>query len=143
MRKEHRALPPALSRPVAVLVSGLVLAASACAGDSARSAEPAAGKMRETAQAVDDSVVSSLLAGTSWHLVEFQSMDDATGVIAPDDPRLYTMYLGGDGRVNMRLNCNRAHGEWFTERSSNVTSGRFWFGSCGASGSYSKRASSF
>ena len=46
------------------------------------------------------------LADTRWRLVEFQSMDDATGTIRADDPYLYTMRLNADGTVLMRLNCN-------------------------------------
>ena len=68
------------------------------------------------------------LAGTEWRLVEFQSMDDAIGVVRPDDPSLYTMRLNADGTVNMRLNCNRANGSWSFEASADGTSGRFEFG---------------
>jgi heat shock protein HslJ len=60
--------------------------------------------------------------------VEFRSSDDAIGVIRPDDPAKYTMALSGDGRVALRLDCNRANGPW----SSNATSqdsGSFSFGS--------------
>lgn len=68
------------------------------------------------------------LAGTDWRLVEFQSMDDATGTVRPDNPSLYTMRLNGDGTVTMRLNCNRARGTWSAEPSGNGESGRFEFG---------------
>ena len=68
------------------------------------------------------------LAGTSWRLVEFQSMDDATGTVRPEDPSLYTMRLNSDGTVTMRLNCNRASGTWSAEPSGNGVSGRFEFG---------------
>ena len=68
------------------------------------------------------------LAGTSWQLVEFQSMDDATGTLRPDDPSLYTLRLNGDGTVNMRLNCNRANGTWSIEPSADPSNGRFEFG---------------
>jgi heat shock protein HslJ len=52
------------------------------------------------------------LAGSSWRLVELQSNDDAIGVVRPSDPALYTMTLGTDGRVALRLDCNRASGNW-------------------------------
>ena len=68
------------------------------------------------------------IAGTTWRLVEFQSMDDATGVVRPDDPALYTMQLNGDGTVNLRLNCNRANGTWSIEPSADPSNGRFQFG---------------
>lgn len=68
------------------------------------------------------------LAGTAWRLVEFQSMDDATGIVHPDNSSLYTMRLHSDGTVNMRLNCNLANGSWSAVPSSDASSGRFEFG---------------
>jgi len=68
------------------------------------------------------------LGGTQWQLVEFRSMDDATGVLLPSDPSLYTMSLHHDGSVEMRLNCNRAKGKWSATPSSNGKSGNFAFG---------------
>lgn len=68
------------------------------------------------------------LAETEWRLVEFQSMDDATGTVRPDDASLYTMRLNSDGTVNMRLNCNRANGSWSIEPAADADSGRFTFG---------------
>ena len=55
------------------------------------------------------------LAGSNWRLVEFRSSDDAIGVVKPDDPAKYTMSLGRDGRVSMRLNCNQANGPWSSQ----------------------------
>lgn len=68
------------------------------------------------------------LKGTQWQLVEFQSMDDATGILRPDDPSRYTMHLNSNGTVNMQLNCNRANGKWTFKRSSDGRSGQFTFG---------------
>lgn len=68
------------------------------------------------------------LAGTSWRLVEFQSMDDAIGTTRPDDPSLYTMTLNDDGTVALRLNCNRASGTWSAGPAADGTSGAFTFG---------------
>ncbi len=68
------------------------------------------------------------LAGTGWRLLEFQSMDDAIGTVRPDDPSKYTMRLDRDGSVNMRLNCNRAIGDWSAEPAGDGDSGRFEFG---------------
>jgi heat shock protein HslJ len=67
------------------------------------------------------------LAGSSWRLVEFRSSDDAIGVVRPDDPSKYTMALGTDGRVSMRLNCNRANGPWSAKPASE-DNGSFSFG---------------
>ena len=69
------------------------------------------------------------LEDTSWKLVEFQSMDDAIGVSRPNDPSLYTMQLGSDGKVSMQLNCNRANGSWSAEAASDGSSGSMAFGS--------------
>ena len=67
------------------------------------------------------------LAGSNWRLVEFRSSDDAIGVIRPDDPAKYTMSLASDGRVSMRLDCNRANGPW-SSKASSQDSGSFTFG---------------
>jgi len=68
------------------------------------------------------------LAGTAWRLVQFQSMSDKIGTIRPDDPSKFTMRLMEDGKVAMRLDCNRAMGEWSIEPASDGLSGRFEFG---------------
>jgi heat shock protein HslJ len=68
------------------------------------------------------------LAETEWQLVEFQSMDDAIGIVRPHDSSLYTMRLNSDGTVAMQLNCNRAMGSWSVEAGANADSGRFTFG---------------
>jgi len=68
------------------------------------------------------------LKGTQWRLVEFQSMDDATGVKRPMDPSLYTMKLNSDGSVHMHLNCNYANGNWSATPSDDGKSGQFTFG---------------
>lgn len=55
-------------------------------------------------------------------------MDDAQGTTKPSDPALYTMRLGADGSVAMRLNCNRATGTWSATPGPDGTSGTFQFG---------------
>jgi heat shock protein HslJ len=57
-----------------------------------------------------DSTASAPLAGTSWQLVKFQSMDDTT--VTPDDRTKYTIEFGADGQVDARLDCNRGRGTW-------------------------------
>jgi len=69
------------------------------------------------------------LSNTSWHFVEFQSMDDSIGTKRPSDPSLYTMNLNDDGTVKMRLNCNSARGQWSFEPGKDGVSGRFEFSS--------------
>jgi hypothetical protein len=52
------------------------------------------------------------LAGTRWQLVAIQSMDDAQGTMRPPDPARYTLEFGADGRVAVRLDCNRGSATW-------------------------------
>jgi heat shock protein HslJ len=122
-------------RTVAFTAAVLLLSGGVLAGCSRPEEEPGSapqsgstapgheGSAAETAAGSDNP-----LAGTNWRLVEFQSMDDATGTIRPDDPSLYTMHLNADGTVNMRLNCNRANGSWSAEPGADGESGRFEFG---------------
>lgn len=55
---------------------------------------------------------STVLAGSSWLLVEFRSNDDATGTIAAPDPAQFTLRLERDGRAALKLGCNRGSGSW-------------------------------
>jgi heat shock protein HslJ len=87
-------------------------------------ANESTGSVKETPK----SVSGNPLAGSVWRLVEFQSMDDTTGTLRPDNPSLYTMRLNSDGTVMMRLNCNNANGTWSVEPGSDGISGRFEFG---------------
>jgi heat shock protein HslJ len=70
----------------------------------------------------------SPLADTEWRLMEIKSMDDAVGVVRPEDASLYTMHLNADDTVHMRLNCNRATGSWTAEPSADPSNGRVRFG---------------
>lgn len=63
------------------------------------------------------------LAGTSWRLVEIQSMDDAQGKSRPDDPAKYTLSFGADGRLAARLDCNRGNGPWQSESAGSLRIG--------------------
>ena len=80
------------------------------------------------ASSTADPNFNNSLENTSWHFVEFQSMDDGIGTKRPRDPSLYTMSLDEDGTVNMRLNCNSARGQWSFESGKDGVSGRFEFG---------------
>ena len=70
------------------------------------------------------STSSAPLGGTNWQLIEFQSMDDAIGTIRPLDPSVFTMRLDKDGSVSMRLDCNRATGNWSAEPAGDGSSGK-------------------
>jgi heat shock protein HslJ/membrane-bound inhibitor of C-type lysozyme len=50
------------------------------------------------------------LGETSWQLVKFQSSDDKT--LTPDDKTKYTIAFRADGRVSVRIDCNRGSGKW-------------------------------
>jgi para-nitrobenzyl esterase len=53
---------------------------------------------------------ASELNGTSWQLVKFQGADDTT--LVPDDRSKYTIKFGSDGRVAVRVDCNRGGSTW-------------------------------
>jgi uncharacterized protein/heat shock protein HslJ len=57
-----------------------------------------------------DAQTAGDLAGTSWQLVRVQYMDDT--IVTPDDRSKYTAAFGTDGRVSMRVDCNRGSGSW-------------------------------
>jgi heat shock protein HslJ len=44
--------------------------------------------------------------------VQFQSSDNAIGTIKPEDSTRFTLEPGADGRVAMRVDCNRGTGRW-------------------------------
>jgi heat shock protein HslJ len=62
------------------------------------------------------------LVGT-WRLVELQSSDDAMGTTRPSDPAQYELTLNADGSVAMKLDCNRAFGQWSSPEPSEITFG--------------------
>jgi len=55
-------------------------------------------------------VTAASLNGTSWQLVKFQGSDDKT--LMPGEKTKYTIAFGSDGRVSVRIDCNRGHGTW-------------------------------
>ncbi|MGC5197171.1 META domain-containing protein [Aphanothece microscopica] len=79
------------------------------------------------AQGRDDGLPAAL-AGSHWELMEIQSMDDAIGSRRPEQPGLYTLALGADGRAALRLNCNRAMGRWSASLAGDGRSGSLQFG---------------
>jgi heat shock protein HslJ len=97
---------------------GVALLVAACAAPTPQAAPPVAQAPAAPAAA---------LAGTSWRLAEIQSMDDAQGTTRPDDPALYTVAFGEDGRAVFRLNCNRASGGYTVEPQPDGASGALTF----------------
>jgi para-nitrobenzyl esterase len=65
--------------------------------------------------------VTSNLAGTSWQLMKFQGRDGAT--LTPDDRADYTVAFDTDGRVTLRVACNRGHGTWSSVKASQLEFG--------------------
>lgn len=113
-----------------ILLTGAVVSSCTAVQESAGGAQQTDSSVPEASGAIESEEVASLglLAGTDWRLVEIQSMDDAVGIVRPDDPSMYTMRLNEDGTVIMRLDCNRARGTWSAEPSADVSSGNFSFG---------------
>jgi heat shock protein HslJ len=68
------------------------------------------------------------LAGTSWQLHAFQSMDDSQGTTVVDEPVKYTMTLNSDGNAAFRLDCNRGMGGWDSTPSASGDGGSLRFG---------------
>jgi heat shock protein HslJ len=60
--------------------------------------------------AVQKSSGGNQLNGTSWQLVKFQSSDERT--FQPDDRSKYTITFGRNGRVVVRVDCNRGNSTW-------------------------------
>ena len=50
------------------------------------------------------------LSGTTWQLVKFQGPDERT--FSPEDKSKYTIKFGSDGRVVVRVDCNRGNSTW-------------------------------
>ena len=125
-RRRHRTATASAALPLAALAGGSAEPADRTADRVGRAA--ATGESASAPERVSEYSASGALAGSSWRLVEFQSMDDATGTIVPKDPSRYTMRLKEDGTVVMRLDCNRATGTWSAEPGDDVASGRFEFG---------------
>lgn len=70
---------------------------------------------------------SDPLTGTSWRLLEMQSMDDAQGAARADKPDRYTVTFGEDGIAFLKLDCNRARGSYETQ-STGASQGSLRFG---------------
>jgi para-nitrobenzyl esterase len=61
------------------------------------------------------------LGGTSGQLVKFQGSDDKT--LTPGDRGKYTIAFGADGRVAVRIDCNRGSGAWTSSGAGQVQFG--------------------
>ncbi|MDB6179691.1 META domain-containing protein [Paracoccus sp. Z330] len=61
------------------------------------------------------------LTGSSWQLVEIQSMNDTT--MTPDDRSNYTMEFLPEGTVAVKADCNRGTGSWESEAEGTIRFG--------------------
>jgi len=86
--------------PLGGVVVALLLVAVACAPSTSDGVGPAPSQAERPTS----------LGGTSWQLVRFQSGDDT--VLVPDDRSRYTFAFAVDGRVALRVDCNRGNGPW-------------------------------
>ncbi|WP_176330176.1 META domain-containing protein [Oceanospirillum sanctuarii] len=102
---------PRLMSGVKAISSALALTLSAGIAQAASPAKP----------------LADTLKGTVWQLESFTSMDDAIGVKRPEQPEHYTLYLTHEGRVGMRLDCNRAMGGWSADAGQSGVNGSFRF----------------
>jgi heat shock protein HslJ len=119
---------------LAMLAAGTAL--SGCAPtrekgpDSEADERPAAesGGFSRSSAGAESEVPGTRLAGTTWMLVELQSMDDGVGTTRPEDASRFTLRLNDDSTAAIRLDCNRATGTWIAEPSADPSNGRFEFG---------------
>jgi heat shock protein HslJ len=88
----------------------------------------------KTAEPPVGSLVFSSLGGTSWQLVEIQSMDDSQGTMRPNDPSKYRIDFDKEGtlegNIAVQLDCNRGVGAW-SNPISNATGGTLTIGPLG------------
>ena len=109
------------TRSATVLALSLALAGLAGCGGGKEQATPASAQEKPAAAAPSAEAATDRLAGTSWQLVNIQSMDDTTSV--PDDPSKYTLSFGADGTAQIVADCNRGTGSWKSESASQLEFG--------------------
>ena len=68
------------------------------------------------------------LTGTAWQLRSIQSMADEQPTLTVDIPEHYTLHFQENGRVSLRLDCNRGMGQWQATEAPSRTSGQLTFG---------------
>lgn len=72
--------------------------------------DPAASTAAPGSTPASSSKGASPLAGTSWQLVKFQSMDDTT--LTPKAGAKYTIEFADGGQLFAQIDCNRGRGTW-------------------------------
>ena len=68
------------------------------------------------------------LADTSWSLRAIQSMDDSQGTTRIADAARFRLRFGADGRVALKLDCNRGTANWQASPSADGQTGSLRLG---------------
>lgn len=55
------------------------------------------------------------LTGTTWQLLNIESMSDEQAGTTIDNPVEYTVTFGDDGKAGFRVDCNRGNSTWKSE----------------------------
>jgi len=76
---------------------------------------------REATRDVTTEDASEILPSTTWQLVRFEGGDGT--VLTPDDGSKYTLDFEPDGRLAVRVDCNRGAGTWTSDGPSQVRFG--------------------
>lgn len=124
-------LPPRFAPRMCLLAMAVLalvsMGAAACQSQGAKApgtssaTSPAPATPPAPGPPAPSSAAPSELAGTSWRLVQIQSMDDK--VVKPADRSNYTVAFAADGSVSMQVDCNRARGTWKSEGPNQVEFG--------------------
>lgn len=70
----------------------------------------------------------SYFAGTRWHLLSIQSMDDTQGGTRIDDASRFSLHFQPDGQAVFRLDGNRGTGHYQVSPSADLSNGQMSFG---------------
>jgi heat shock protein HslJ len=93
-------------------------------GEAKMQADPRGERLALVERAIERqaaSRVASELAATAWQLVKFEGGDGT--FLAPDDKAKYTLAFEADGRVSVRIDCNRGRGNWQSSGPNQLTFG--------------------
>jgi heat shock protein HslJ len=93
-------------------------------GEAKMRADPRGERLALVERAIERqaaSRVASELAATAWQLVKFEGGDGT--FLAPDDKAKYTLAFEADGRVSVRIDCNRGRGNWQSSGPKQLTFG--------------------
>lgn len=82
----------------------------------------------QSSTSLPDKTTSNLLLNTAWQLRSIQSISDEQPPLTVEQPERYTLHFLADGRLALRLDCNRGTGSWQTSPDAAGTSGQLSFG---------------